>query len=151
MDILKYTYSSLIFFIFFGQLYSQNPISIKDSLDIMKVMDFQEKAWNNGDIDSFMNGYLMSEELVFSGSNGPIYGWNATKERYKRSYPDLKTMGKLSFTVNKIKSLSKKTAYLIGEYYLKRTIEDSYGHFTLIWKKVNGKWLIVSDHTSSSN
>jgi len=151
MCLLKYTYSSLIFFIFFGQLYSQSPISIKDSLDIMKVMDFQEKAWNNGDIDSFMNGYLMSEELVFSGSNGPIYGWNATKERYKRSYPDLKTMGKLSFTVKKIKSLSKKTAYLIGEYYLKRTIEDSYGHFTLIWKKVNGEWLIVSDHTSSSN
>jgi len=102
MYLLKYTYSSLILFIFFGQLYSQNPISIKDSLDIIKVMDFQEKAWNNGDIDSFMNGYLMSEELVFSGSNGPIYGWNATKERYKRSYPDLKTMGKLSFTVRKI-------------------------------------------------
>ena len=151
MYLLKYTYSSLIFFIFFGQLYSQNPISIKDSLDIMKVMDIQEKACNNGDIDSFMNGYIKSEELVFSGSNGPIYGWNATKERYKKSYPDLKTMGKLSFTVRKIKSLSKETAYLIGEYYLKRTIEDSYGHFTLIWKKVNGKWLIVSDHTSSSN
>ena len=151
MYLLKYTYSSLIFFIFFGQLYSQNPISIKDSLDIMKVMDIQEKAWNNGDIDSFMNGYIKSEELVFSGSNGPIYGWNATKERYKKSYPDLKTMGKLSFTVRKIKSLSKETAYLIGEYYLKSTIEDSYGHFTLIWKKVNGKWLIVSDHTSSSN
>tara|TARA_B100000953_G_scaffold134776_1_gene111523 strand:- start:237 stop:692 length:456 start_codon:yes stop_codon:yes gene_type:complete len=151
MYLLKYTYSSLILFIFFGQLYSQNPISIKDSLDIMKVMDFQEKAWNNGDIDSFMNGYIKSEELVFSGSNGPIYGWNATKERYKKSYPDLKTMGKLSFTIKKIKSLSKKTAYLIGEYYLKRTIEDSYGHFTLIWKKVNDKWLIVSDHTSSSN
>ena len=117
----------------------------------MKVMDFQEKAWNNGDIDSFMDGYFRSEELVFSGSNGPIYGWNATKERYKRSYPDLKTMGKLSFTVKKIKSLSKKTAYLIGEYYLKRTIDDSFGHFTLIWKKVNGKWFIVSDHTSSSN
>ncbi|SVA51428.1 uncharacterized protein METZ01_LOCUS104282 [marine metagenome] len=151
MYLLKYTYSSLILFIFFGQLYSQNPISIKDSLDIMKVMNFQEKAWNNGDIDSFMNGYIKSEELVFSGSNGPIYGWNATKERYKKSYPDLKTMGKLSFTIKKIKSLSKKTAYLIGEYYLKRTIEDSYGHFTLIWKKVNDKWLIVSDHTSSSN
>lgn len=151
MYLLKYTYSSLILFIFFGQLYSQNPISIKDSLDIMKVMDIQEKAWNNGDIDSFMNGYLRSEELVFSGSDGPVYGWNATKERYKKSYPDLKTMGKLSFTIKKIKSLSKKTAYLIGEYYLKRTIEDSYGHFTLIWKKVNDKWLIVSDHTSSSN
>ena len=48
MYLLKYTYSSLIFFIFFGQLYSQNPISIKDSLDIMKVMDIQE----NMELDS---------------------------------------------------------------------------------------------------
>tara|TARA_B100000768_G_scaffold62344_1_gene60372 strand:- start:1830 stop:2183 length:354 start_codon:yes stop_codon:yes gene_type:complete len=117
----------------------------------MNVMSFQEKSWNKGDIDSFMNGYLKSEELVFSGSGGPVYGWKATKERYFKSYPDLKTMGKLSFTVNKIKSISEDSAYLIGEYYLKRTIGDSFGHFTLVWKKVNGNWLIVSDHTSSAN
>tara|TARA_B100000780_G_scaffold278967_1_gene254688 strand:- start:3090 stop:3527 length:438 start_codon:yes stop_codon:yes gene_type:complete len=144
-------YSNLILFLFAFQLFSQNPISVKDSLEIMNVMSFQEKAWNKGDIDSFMNGYLKSEELVFSGSGGPVYGWKATKKRYLKTYPDLKTMGKLTFNVNKIKSLSINSAYLIGEYYLKRTIDDSFGHFTLLWKKVNGKWLIVSDHTSSSN
>ena len=41
------------------------------------------------------------------------------------------------------------SAYLIGEYYLKRSTEDSYGHFTLLWKKVDDNWLIVSDHTSA--
>ena len=60
-----------------------------------------------------------------------------------------KIMGKLKFDVKKIRSISDNSAYLIGEYYLKRTIEDSYGHFTLIWKKINDKWLIISDHTSS--
>ncbi len=151
MSKFKFMYSNLILFLFAFQLFSQNPISVKDSLEIMNVMSFQEKAWNKGDIDSFMNGYLKSEELVFSGSGGPVYGWKATKKRYLKTYPDLKTMGKLTFNVNKIKSLSINSAYLIGEYYLKRTIDDSFGHFTLLWKKVNGKWLIVSDHTSSSN
>ena len=147
----KFFFSCVVSFFFVTHIFSQNTISVQDSIQIMNVMSFQEKSWNKGDIDSFMNGYLKSEELVFSGSGGPVYGWKATKERYFKSYPDLETMGKLSFNVNKIKSLSDDSAYLIGEYYLKRNIDDSFGHFTLLWKKIKGKWLIVSDHTSSAN
>jgi len=57
----------------------------------------------------------------------------------------------LSFDVKKIRLVSENSAYLIGEYYLKRKSSDSYGHFTLIWKKINNKWFIISDHTSASN
>jgi ketosteroid isomerase-like protein len=136
-------------FLFSLNSYSQNPISLKDSLGIMNVMSLQQDAWNNGDIDSFMQGYLKSEELVFSGKSGPIYGWENTRKRYYSSYPNTQIMGKLNFTVKKIKSISLNSAYLIGEYYLKRSTEDSYGHFTLLWKKVDDNWLIVSDHTSA--
>ena len=114
--------SSVVSLFFTTNVFSQYPISSKDSIAIMSVMSQQEKAWNQGDINSFMEGYLKSEELVFSGSDGPVYGWSATKERYFNSYPDLKTMGKLTFTINKIKSLSSNSAYLIGEYYLKPSI-----------------------------
>mgnify|MGYP001278892678 FL=1 len=58
-------------------------------------------------------------------------------------------MGNLSFSIKKIKSITNNTAYLIGEYYLDRTIGDSAGHFTLIWIKKNGTWFIVSDHTTT--
>ena len=136
-------------FLFSLNSYSQNPISLKDSLGIMNVMSLQQDAWNNGDIDSFMQGYLKSEELVFSGKSGPIYGWENTRKRYYSSYPNTQIMGKLNFTVKKIRSISINSAYLIGEYYLKRSTEDSYGHFTLLWKKVDDNWLIVSDHTSA--
>ena len=114
--------------------YSQNKIPVKDSLSIMKVMNLQQDAWNKGDIDSFMQGYLKSDELVFSGKSGPVYGWENTKKRYYSSYPNTKIMGKLNFTIKKIRSLSSNSAYLIGEYYLKRSGEDSNGHFTLLWK-----------------
>ena len=130
-------------------IFSQNKISLKDSLSIMKVMSFQQDAWNQGDIDSFMEGYLKSDELVFSGKSGPVYGWENTKNRYYSSYPNTKVMGELNFTIKKIRSVSLNTAYLIGEYYLKRSGEDSYGHFTLLWKKIDSNWLIVSDHTSA--
>ncbi|MAU55047.1 MAG: DUF4440 domain-containing protein [Flavobacteriaceae bacterium] len=129
--------------------YSQNKIPVKDSLSIMKVMSLQQDAWNKGDIDSFMQGYLKSDELVFSGKSGPVYGWENTKKRYYSSYPNTKIMGKLNFTIKKIRSLSSNSAYLIGEYYLKRSGEDSNGHFTLLWKKIDSNWLIVSDHTSA--
>ena len=139
----------------FGQVSYDDTMSIesvsaKDSIDIMKVMKFQENAWNSGDINSFMEGYIKSDELVFSGKSGPVYGWNDTRNRYLKNYPDTQTMGQLKFTVNKIRSVSADVAFLIGEYYLTRSTEDSYGHFTLFWKKINNKWLIISDHTSAA-
>jgi len=139
----------------FGQVSYDDTMSIesvsaKDSIDIMKVMKFQENAWNSGDINSFMEGYIKSDELVFSGKSGPVYGWNETRNRYLKNYPDTQTMGQLKFTVNKIRSVSSDVAFLIGEYYLTRSTEDSYGHFTLFWKKINNKWIIISDHTSAA-
>ena len=149
MNLLKlFLFVSIFSFSYY--LSSQHNINEGDSLNIMKVMSMQEKAWNQGDIDSFMEGYLESDFLVFSGSNGPVYGWNDTKEKYKKSYPSKEIMGNLSFVVKNIKSISFDVALMIGEYQLKRSGGDSSGHFTLVWKKIDNKWLIVSDHTSSS-
>ncbi|MBT5396162.1 MAG: DUF4440 domain-containing protein, partial [Flavobacteriaceae bacterium] len=58
---IKSILTSLIIIFFAFQLYSQNSISLTDSLDIMKVMKFQENAWNSGDINSFMQGYIKSD------------------------------------------------------------------------------------------
>lgn len=150
MILIKKIFFFISIFVISYTNYSQDKISLKDSLSIIKVMNLQEIAWNNGDIDSFMKGYIQSDDLVFSGKNGPVYGWYNTKKRYYSSYQNTKIMGKLKFSVKKIKLISENSAYLIGEYYLKRAIDDSYGHFTLIWKKINNNWLIISDHTSAA-
>lgn len=127
-------------------------LSFEDSLKIVDVMKKQESAWNNGDIELFMNGYIRSENLVFSGKNGPVFGWKQTLERYLKSYPDKIAMGNLEFKILQIKPVIENVAYLIGEYYLEReNNKNSNGHFTLIWKKIDNQWLIISDHTSSAN
>ena len=132
-------------------VFSQQKLETKDSLAIIDILNKQEKDWNRGDIDKFMKGYLKSEKLVFSGSSGPIYGWKATLDRYKKTYSDKEKMGKLKFEILNVIALSPKVVQLQGKFNLTRSIGDAFGYFTLNWIKVKNRWYIISDHTSGSN
>jgi ketosteroid isomerase-like protein len=117
--------------------------------EINKVLEKQNLDWNAGQIDAFMEGYLKTDSLMFIGKNGITYGWEATKDNYHKNYPDLQTMGQLKFDILKIDLHSKSSAWVLGKWHLTRKEKgDIGGYFTLIFKKINGKWLIVSDHTS---
>ncbi|MBK9508149.1 MAG: nuclear transport factor 2 family protein [Cytophagaceae bacterium] len=117
--------------------------------EIMEVLNRQQENWNKGDIETFMLDYWKSDELKFIGKNGVVKGWNATLERYLKSYPDRATMGQLKFDIKEIDFHSKKSAWVLGQWHLTRPEKgDVGGFFTLIFKKIDGKWVIVSDHTS---
>ena len=142
----------IFFFISINPLvFSQQKLETKDSLAIIDILNKQQKDWNRGDIDEFMKGYLKSKKLVFSGSSGPIYGWKATLDRYKKTYSDKEKMGKLKFEILNVIALSPKVVQLQGKFNLTRSIGDTFGYFTLNWIKVKNKWYIISDHTSGSN
>lgn len=119
-----------------------------ESQKIITVLAEQQKAWNDGDIDAFMKGYWNSDELSFIGKKGVTRGWSNTLTNYKKGYPDAAAMGKLNFEVLELRVLSYDAAYMIGKYTLLRENDSPSGHFNLLWNKINGNWLIVSDHTS---
>jgi len=121
---------------------------IADEKAILDVMAMQESAWSAGDLDTFMEGYWKSEDLVFVGRNGPQYGWQTTLDNYKKGYPDKSAMGKLKFEVVRMTRISDDAYSMIGMYTLIRAEDQPSGYFTLVWKKIKNKWLIVSDHTS---
>src|SRR6476620_1573460 len=70
-----------------------------DTTAIHAAMNTQVKAWNNGDIDAFMQTYWKSDSLLFVGSKGPNYGWQNTLDSYKKRYPNTATTGKLDFEI----------------------------------------------------
>jgi hypothetical protein len=115
--------------------------------EAIKAMMLQQSAdWNDGNIDAFMQGYWQSDSLMFVGSRGITYGWKATLESYKKGYPDRATMGKLKFEFLKMDFFdAETTCWLLGKWHLTRPEKgDVGGYFTLMLKKINGKWLIVS-------
>ncbi len=116
---------------------------------IREVLLMQQDAWNAGDIESFMQGYLKSDSLRFAGSSGEIRGWQSTLERYHRVYPDRAAMGTLTFDLREIRVLSDKHAMVFGAYALERENDQPTGLFTLILEYIEGGWRIVHDHTSA--
>jgi hypothetical protein len=117
----------------------------KDKESILKIMDIQEKAWNDYDLEGFMQGYMKSDSLKFYGSNGLTFGWSKTLENYKKNYPSKDHTGSLKFKINDISKINDGAYFVMGEYYLTRTIGDANGVFMIIFKKINGKWKIIAD------
>lgn len=120
----------------------------QDRQAILKVMHDQELAWNRGDINSFMQTYWKSDSLLFVGKTGPVFGWQTTLNNYKKRYPDKAAMGQLKFTILQVKVLDPNNAFLYGGWRLKRTKDAPGGYYTLWFRKINGEWKIVCDHTS---
>jgi len=120
----------------------------KDEVSIRKVLNIQESAWNSANIENFMNGYWTSDSLMFIGKSGITYGWEQTLNNYKKHYPDTATMGKLTFNLLEFKPLSPVYYFVVGKWYLQRSIGNLEGHFTLLFKKINGQWFIIADHSS---
>ena len=137
-----------LFFIFFLLITSQLHSQSSDELKIREILENQNAAWNSGDIDGFMKGYWENDSLMFIGKSGVTYGWNNTLKNYKKGYPDTAAMGKLTFTLIQVKKLSKAYYHVTGKWFLKRSIGDIGGHYTLLFRKINGRWVIISDHSS---
>ena len=143
-------YLLLLFLVSQGFGFSQQRVSKSDSLAVVKVLFTQQEHWNNGAIDAFMEGYLKSDQLVFSGAAGPIFGWEATRERYLQTYSNREKMGTLKFDVLHLLALSPAVIQLQGKFYLTRSMGDAQGFFTLNWIRVEDQWYIISDHTSAA-
>ena len=139
---MKYLFLLLLFP--FCSSAQQNDSDLKA---IHLVMSAQEKAWNNADLILFMEGYWKSDSLKFVGRNGLTYGWQTTLDNYRKGYPTPEAMGKLSFTIITLEKLSTESAFMVGKYQLKRSTDEPSGYFTLLWRKIAGKWVIVTDHT----
>ena len=118
-----------------------------DKALILAIMKAQENAWNEGDIPGFMKHYWEHDSLKFISKSGITYGWKQTLTNYQRSYPDKKAMGTLWFTIKDITQLAPDYVFVIGQWQLIKE-KPAGGHFTLLWRKLSGRWLIVSDHTS---
>jgi len=140
---MKSTFVAILFVLSFSA-FSQT----KDETEVRNVLAKQNAAWNRGDVDAFMVGYWENDSLMFIGKSGVTYGYKNTLANYKKNYPDTTVMGKLTFTLIKVKQLSPEYFHVTGKYYLTRTIGDASGHFTLLFRKINGKWVIISDHSS---
>lgn len=136
-----------------GALPASDP---SDRIDVRRVLRRQSRAWNEGDLETYMAGYARTDTLRFASGGSVRTGWEETLARYREGYPSTQAMGTLSFSDLDVDLLSGRHALVFGRWDLARSPEaggDAGGLFTLLFKKVRTeegrRWRIVHDHTSS--
>ncbi len=122
--------------------------SNKDEKEILDLLNRQTLSWNKGNLEEFMSGYWQNDSLMFVGKSGVTYGYANTLNNYKKNYDSNEKMGKLFFEILKLKKLAPDYYWVLGKWFLKRSVGDVGGHYTLLFRKINGKWMIVADHSS---
>jgi len=115
---------------------------------IEAVLHAQQEAWNGGNVPAFMDHYWKSEDLTFSSGGTTTRGWQATLDRYQERYPTREKMGRLALSGLEITPLGDAAAMVLGKWRLDGLSEPLGGNFTLVLRKIDGRWVIVHDHTS---
>jgi len=116
---------------------------------ILAVLNAQEDAWNRGDIDGYMQSYWQSPDLRFASGGTVVHGWQATRDRYHARYSNRDLMGQLSTLDLEISLFGLgENAVAHGGWALARADDHPSGLFTLILRKIDGDWKIVSDTTT---
>jgi imidazolonepropionase-like amidohydrolase/ketosteroid isomerase-like protein len=128
----------------------------RDEREIRAVLEQQEAAWNDYDLDRYVRGYWKNDSTIFASGGEASRGWNEMLSRYKKGYDTAEKMGRLKFTIQQIDFMGEPWAKVLGEWKLqpadaKPTANGqpmSGGLFTLIFHRLQEGWKIVHDHTS---
>ena len=121
------------------------PSTTDDIAVIRSILDQQQKAWSDNDLEGFMEGYWESDALTYFSRGKITKGWKTTLANYKRNYPSKKETGKLQFEIANITQINTDAYWVMGSYFLTRAAGDANGTFMIIFKRINGEWKIIGD------
>jgi ketosteroid isomerase-like protein len=124
------------------------PTAPDATKSIESVLLRQEAAWNRGDVGEFMSGYWKSSGVRFLSGDKIVSGWDETLARFRAKYATRAHMGTLLFSNLRVDMLGPDAAFAVGRWRLERAGDQPHGVFSLIFRKIAGRWVIVLDHTS---
>ncbi len=112
-------------------------------------MDAAVHAWNRGDIEGYLDGYLDSEETRMASGARVIRGKDAIAKGFRARYTTPAAMGTFEHSEMEMELLGEADALVFAHWRhtVERTVQK--GVFTVHVRKIGDDWYVVSDHTSA--
>lgn len=114
---------------------------------IVATLNAQVAAWNEGNLQAFMDTYWRDDDLKFVSGTSITKGWSSTMKRYRESYEGDGGYGQLALEKIDVQEMTNDVAVVTGRFNLVNDGAASAGVFTLVMQRMNGVWRIVHDHT----
>jgi uncharacterized protein (TIGR02246 family) len=115
----------------------------------MEVLDGAAGSWNRRDLEAFLSDYPEDRRATFVSRQGVLHGRAEIRERYVPRFSSEAPRDSLSFENVEADALAPDVVHVIAWYRLTRG--DSLvtrAPTSLVLIRVDGRWLILKDHTS---
>jgi uncharacterized protein (TIGR02246 family) len=140
---LKNCCSIIILLLIFTNSFAQS----KDEKAILAVMREEEKAWNSGNIEAYVDLYAPEDSTRMIYSTGAVYGKDSILAFYKKYWPK-ERMGQLTLDGERLERLSDNYYYVSGFFHVRYPDGKSInGRFSGLMKKIKGRWYLYTDHS----
>lgn len=126
----------------------KTPTLLRRPADVVSAtVRAQAAAWNEGNLDAFMDTYMRGDKLKYISGDEVVRGWSATRKRYRDRYSDAAAMGRIEFEKLDAELVTEDVAVVNGR--MRHAVGDktSMADFSLVMKREEGVWRIVQDYT----
>lgn len=117
---------------------------------VLAFIRSQEDAWNRGDLASLIDAYWDDPRVRYASGDEVIHGIADIERRFVEAYPDREAMGRLAFHELECSVVGADEALVFGRWRMDRHGSVDTGLLTVHCRIHDGRWCIVSDHTSSA-
>jgi len=117
--------------------------------DVKAALDAQVTAWNAGALDMAMSAYHDSPEMLWVNRGGIRKGFEPVRAAYRRDLGDRSRMGTYSYEPLHIERISRDCVYFVIKWKIELNGRTTMGGVSsLVWKRINRKWVIAAEHAS---
>ena len=108
------------------------------------------ELWNRGDLEAYLAGYWDSEKTKWITRGMIIRGIHAIRATYKSLFDSPEKMGKFEVKELEIDILTDRDALVVGQWTHMAGQLVRQGVFTVHVRKLEGEWVVATDHTSAA-
>ena len=117
---------------------------------VQRMLDESATAWNDGQLEGFIDDYLVAPTTTYIGGSGLIIGYDGIRERYAPLFEPGAERDSLRFESLRVRGLGPLYALASARWVLHRDgVVTGSGPFTIVLRRTGTGWQIIHDHSSS--
>lgn len=121
-------------------------VPARDTEDMIRnIFAANAAAWNEGNLDAYMRGYVNSADIIFVEDAVVTAGLTPLRKSFEKEVAATGEMGRLSFIDLDVRMTTEAVATVVGKYSLVRATGEKYGVVTITMNQIDGRWRIAQE------
>lgn len=117
--------------------------------EVMKALNGQVEAWNQGNLEQAMTFYWESPEMRWISKAGIDKGYAPVLEMFRKDFSDRSKMGVYTYDPLFIEEVSPEAVYYVFRWKIELNGKRLMGGVSSqLWKKIDEAWVITAEHAS---